>query len=260
MSKTDFLKINGGSYIMFCKYCGAALEEGETNCPECGKSISSEENETANDNVRTLKCTSCGGTDFKKIGRNEYICRYCGSRHFIEQGEKISKDPDAEAKLIAIFEEASAYEKNDMYKKELQVLSKGLQIDPDDCDLLAKLGRVYWRLGYLDRARKYLDKAVLLYPNDPAIYNNIGLLYVSKNMFIEAKRYIEKSIRLLESDPLSATPNDTAVIYGNYALCIGKLGDKQGAIQYLKIAKEKGYVSSSIANICKRLKIDPRNI
>lgn len=245
---------------MFCKYCGAALEEGETNCPECGKSISSEENETANDNVRTLKCTSCGGTDFKKIGRNEYICRYCGSRHFIEQGEKISKDPDAEAKLIAIFEEASAYEKNDMYKKELQVLSKGLQIDPDDCDLLAKLGRVYWRLGYLDRARKYLDKAVLLYPNDPAIYNNIGLLYVSKNMFIEAKRYIEKSIRLLESDPLSATPNDTAVIYGNYALCIGKLGDKQGAIQYLKIAKEKGYNSSSLANVCKRLKINPRNL
>ena len=245
---------------MFCKYCGALIEDDKTVCPKCGKDISVEENETDGNNVRSLICTSCGGTDFKKIGRNEYICRYCGSRSFIEQNKKISDDPDAETKMIAIFDEAAEYERKDMYNNELQVLSKGLQIDPDDCDLLAKLGRVYWRLGYLDRARKYLDKAVLLYPNDPAIYNNIGLLYVSKNMFIEAKQYIEKSIRLLESDPLSATPNDTAVIYGNYALCIGKLGDKQGAIQYLKIAKEKGYVSSSIANICKRLKIDPRNI
>jgi len=245
---------------MFCKYCGALIEDGKTVCPECGKDISVEENETDGNNVRSLICASCGGTDFKKIGRNEYICRYCGSRSFIEQTKESSDDPDAETKMIAIFDEAAEYERKDMYNNELQVLLKGLQIDPDNGDLLAKLGRVYWRLGFLHRAREYLDKALILYPDDPVIYNNTALLYFSKGMYAEAKPYFEKGIRLVEKDPLSAGPNDTAVMYGNYGLCIGLLGDMQEAIRYLKIAKEKGYNSGSLANVCKRLKINPRNL
>ncbi|MBQ3295091.1 MAG: tetratricopeptide repeat protein [Erysipelotrichaceae bacterium] len=216
-------------------------------------------NDTEN-SISSLICDSCGSTDFKKITRGEYVCRYCGKRFLIDQNDAPVTDPEKESELIRIFNEAAGYERKDQYEKELQTLSKGLKIAPDDCTLLTKLGRVYWRLGFLNRAREYLDKAQDLYPDDPVVYNNIALLYLSKNMYEEARPYFEKSIRLVEDDPLSAGYNDTAVIYGNYALCIGLLGEMEEARKYLKIAKKKGYPESSIKNVCKKLKITSWNI
>ena len=216
-------------------------------------------NKTEN-NISSLVCDSCGGTDFRKIGRGEFVCMHCGKHFFTQQNDTAVNDPEKESELIAIFEEAAKYERRNMYEKELQVLSKGFKIAPDDCSLLCKLGRVYWRLGFLNRAREYLDRAQNLYPDDPVVYNNIALLYISKNMYEEARSYLEKSIRLAKDDPLSVIQKDTAVIYGNYALCIGQLGDKDEARSYLKIARDKGYPESSIKNICKRLGISPGSI
>lgn len=245
---------------MFCTKCGTLLSDDETYCPKCGNKVSVKEDEADNDNILSLVCESCGSTKFKMIRKGEYVCRYCGSTFFMKQDEPPQDDPDVSAKLFAIFQEAAKHEENNKYKKELQVLSQGLEIAPDDCTLLTKLGRVYWRLGMFDWSRKYLEKAERLYPNDPVVYNNIALLYLSKNLYAEALPYFEKSVALAETDPISVGNNDTAVIYGNYALCLGLLGDIEQARKYLGIAKKKGYRSGSIKNVCKRLKIDPSSI
>lgn len=240
---------------MFCNKCGALLSDDDIYCPKCGNKVSVQEKE-----VRTLVCESCGSTNFKMIRKGEYVCKHCGSTCFVGQDETDEDVPDADARLLAIFQKAAEYEDKNKYEKELEELSKGLEIAPDNCALLNKLGRVYWRLGMYEWSRDYLDKAKRLYPDDPIAYNNTALLYLSSNMYNEAKPYFEKSIALVEADPLSACKNDRAVIYGNYALCIGLLGDLEQARKYLGIAKEKGYRSGSIKNVCKRLKIDPSSI
>ena len=66
-------------------------------------------------------------------------------------------------------------------------------------------------------------------------------------------RQYEKAVAIIVSDPLSASAEDTAVTYGNYAYCLGKLGDRKNAKKYLSIAKEKGYSKDSIDTICRDL-------
>ena len=244
---------------MFCKHCGALLADDEICCPKCGNKVS-EENETDENRIRSLVCDSCGSTNFKRIGKGEYVCNHCGRIYVMDQDDATYKEPDADARLYAIFDEAAKYEALDKYKKELEVLSKGLEIAPDNCTLLTKLGRVYWRLGMFKWAKEYLDKAEMLYPDDPVVYNNIALLYLSKDLYSEAIPYFEKSMSRVEADPISAGTGDTATIYGNYALCVGLLGELDEARKYLKIAKEKGYPNSSIKNVCKRLNFDSRSI
>ena len=55
---------------------------------------------------------------------------------------------------------------------------------------------------------------------------------------------------------MSACAEDIAITYGNYALCIGKLGDKDGAKEYLTLAKEKGYSKDSINSVCKQVHLN----
>ena len=64
-------------------------------------------NKTEN-NISSLVCDSCGGTDFRKIGRGEFVCMHCGKHFFTQQNDKAVNDPEKESELIAIFEEAAA--------------------------------------------------------------------------------------------------------------------------------------------------------
>ena len=74
---------------------------------------------------------------------------------------------------------------------------------------------------------------------DKKDYSNIGAAYIKLGHYAEAKVQYEKGMSIIESNPMSACADDIAITYGNYALCIGKLGDKQGAKEYLSLAKEK---------------------
>ncbi len=100
---------------------------------------------------------------------------------------------------------------------------------------------------------EYYRIAEDLYPNDPSVYNNIGSNYFKSGHYAQAKEQYEKAVAIIVSDPLSASAEDTAVTYGNYAYCLGKLGDRKNAKKYLSIAKEKGYSKDSIDTICRDL-------
>ena len=210
--------------------------------------------------LESLKCTACGSGKLKKISRSEYICEYCGSRYFLGlRSEDVKADQD-EAQLMPLFLEAQKYERKDAIAKELEILLKGLEIAPDNSTLMLKLGRAYWRLGLLKKASEYLERARQLDPNDPVLYNNIALLYISSKDYEKARLNLEKSFELIKDDPLCVSGNDEAIIYGNYGMVIGKLGNLEEARKYLRIAKEKGYSDSSIKNVCKSIGIDARKI
>ena len=184
------------------------------------------------------------------------FCPACG--HRIQSGTHAQTDRNPETiVLLKILQEASEYEQKDDYQSELRVLSKGLRIAPDSGTLMLRLGRAWWRLGYDQKAMEYYREAERLNPGDPVIYVNIAALYISRGMYAEARLYCRRGIEMIEADPLSVTAGDTAVAYGNYALCLGELGDLAGAKKYLAIAREKGYRRESIENICSRLHLDP---
>ena len=92
-----------------------------------------------------------------------------------------------------------------------------------------------------------------LYPNDPTVYTNIGSAYFKLGHYVEANAQYEKAVAIIASDPMSACAEDLAVAYGNYAYCLGKLGDRKNARKYLSLAKEKGYSKASIDTICREL-------
>jgi Tfp pilus assembly protein PilF len=207
-----------------------------------------------------VSCSSCGSNSLKRVQRGVYLCDYCGSKFFVDDDNRIESAEVADAKLISIFEEAAKHDLKDEFSAELQVLTKGLDLAPQNYKLMIKLGRVYRRLGFAQEALKYYEKAKTLNPRDPTIYTNLGTLYLTREMCTEAKPYYEKAMAMIEADPLSVTPDDAAVTYGNYALCVGKMGDLREARKYLSLAKQKGYSKDSIKHICDVLHFNPKLI
>ena len=128
-----------------------------------------------------------------------------------------------------------------------------MELAPENDFVLLRLGRAYWRLGSIEKALEYYHMAEELYPNDPTVYTNIGSAYFKLGHYAEANAQYEKAVAIIASDPMSACAEDIAVAYGNYAYCLGKLGDMKNAKKYLSIAKEKGYSKDSIDTICREL-------
>lgn len=237
---------------MFCIKCGAALPEGANFCPKCGTKTG------FSDRTPPESCTACGSRALKRVRRGEYLCEHCGSRYHVNGEDGIESEEETEARLTALFVEASEYEARDDIPAELQILLKGLDIAPQNINLLLKLGRSYWRLGQNQKAMEYYERAEVSDPGNPIISIGVGNIYLTQGVYIEAKTLYEKGLSIMEANPLSVTANDIAVSYGNYGYCLGKLGDRKGAKKYLSIAKKKGYNPQSLANVCRQLGLDPR--
>ena len=135
----------------------------------------------------------------------------------------------------------------------MKTLVKALEIAPEDNTVLLRLGRAYWRLGSNEKALEYYRTAEKLYPEDPVVYINIGSVYFKLGQYTQAKAQYETAIEMLRSDPTSACAEDIGAAYGNYAFCLGKLGDRKKKKKYLSLAKEKGYSKASIDTICREL-------
>lgn len=245
---------------MFCIRCGSRLPDDAAFCPACGANADPETEARSEEGAPPAACASCGSRHLRKVRKGEYRCEYCGSRFFADGQDASASEEEVSTELMALFEEAAAYESKDNISAELKVLLKGLDIDPDDCSLLLKLGRAYWRLGLDKKSLEYLRKAEQLYPEDALVYNNIANIHLTRGEYAAAKPLYEKSLAAIEADPLSVSANDVAVVYGNYGNCLGRLGDMKGAKKYLSIAKAKGYSKTSLANVCRQLGLNPKRL
>ena len=157
--------------------------------------------------------------------------------------------------MMDIFVKAAEYAEKDDYQQELQVLTSGFLVDPENCVLFVKLGRCYRRLGMSQKALECYEKAKSLNPDDPTIYANIGVVYMTNGQPEKGKPYFQQAIRMVEADPLSATANDKATLYGNYGRCIGLTGDLEGAREMLIKARDMGYAEKYLKAHCDDLHI-----
>ena len=240
---------------MFCISCGSSLPDNALFCPACGAKVAGEAKPEA-PHLHSLRCTSCGSTNLKKIRTGEYRCEHCGTV-FCTDGQIPGEDREAQdANVAVLLSEAQAYADKGDYQNELRILAKAMELAPEDNTVLLRLGRAYWRLGSHEKAMEYYRIAEELYPGDPIVYVNIGSSFLKLGHYAEAKVQYETGIAIIEADPMSACADDIAVTYGNYALCIGKLGDRKGAKKYLSIAKEKGYDQKSFDIVCKELHLN----
>ena len=200
-----------------------------------------------------MTCPNCGAQLQIDADRAQVFCEHCGTKLYT--GEQMS-DGDVEkheAEAAALLSEAQGYAEKKDYRNELRTLAKAMEIAPENNTVLLRLGRAYWRAGLPEKALEYYHIAEELYPEDPIVYANIGSAYLKLGHNEKAKEQYEKAISMIEADPMSACADDIAITYGNYALCVGRLGDRNTAKKYLSIAKEKGYSKDSIDTICGEL-------
>ena len=237
---------------MFCIFCGAVLPDNAAFCPGCGAKVTGEGN-LEKSHLHPMKCTSCGSSDLRNVYKGKYRCEHCGTILYTDE-QNTSEDQEAVAAQVAVLlSEAVTFAEIKDYQNELRTLIKTMNLAPEDNTVLLRLGRAYWRLGSLEKAMEYYRIAEDLYPNDPSVYNNIGSTYFKSGHYAQAKEQYEKAVTIIVSDPMSACAEDVAITYGNYAYCLGKLGDMKNAKKYLSVAKEKGYSKDSIDTICREL-------
>lgn len=75
---------------MFCISCGKSLPDNFLFCPFCGAKLT-REGKPEEPHLRPLQCTSCGGTNLKKIRTGEYRCEHCGMVFSVD-GQKMKRD------------------------------------------------------------------------------------------------------------------------------------------------------------------------
>jgi len=80
--------------------------------------------------------------------------------------------------------------KCDMAIKEYQ---KGLEINPNDINLINSLGVCFGIMGKLDKAKREFKKAMTINPNEPMVIYNMGLLYQIKGDIDKAVIYLRKA-------------------------------------------------------------------
>ena len=240
---------------MFCKKCGYVLSETDEFCPVCGTKIDSEKPLNA-PVLHPWQCVSCGSNDIRELKAGVFQCAHCNTMFSMEERAEQNDETSEETEVALLLAEAERYAGKTDIRKEIQTLLKALAIDPENNDVLLRLGRAYWKVDLTEKALEYYRKAEALYPEDPIVYSNIAAAYLKQRKNSEAKEQYEKSIAMIEADPFSAVPSDIAVVYGNYALCLGRLGDRKNARKYLSIAKAKGYSPESIRTICQELNLN----
>jgi pilus assembly protein FimV len=96
---------------------------------------------------------------------------------------------------VAIAEELN---KKGHLAEALQVLEKGLKLDPRSNRLRAELARIHLVQKNYDKAAAFLEEAVQLSPNDPQILSKLGEAYVGSKKLEEAEAVYKQ---VLELDP-----------------------------------------------------------
>ncbi len=78
----------------------------------------------------------------------------------------------------------------------LQLIKKALKLKPGSGYIIDSLGWVYFRLGDMEKAKKYLLQAAELEPNDPTIQEHLGELYERLGDKRRALRHYQRSLNL----------------------------------------------------------------
>ncbi len=84
---------------------------------------------------------------------------------------------------------------NQNLQKALEYIQLAVRLKPESGYIRDSLGWVYFRLGYLEKAKTELEKALVLQPADPHIYDHLGDTY---RAMINRTKALEKYRKALE--------------------------------------------------------------
>ncbi len=102
-----------------------------------------------------------------------------------------------------LFELGVLYDKQQRSDAAIETMERVLEIDPDHADALNYIGYTYADKGiHLDQAEEMIRRALEQKPENGYIIDSLGWLYYQRGMYEKAATHIEKAARLVPDDPI----------------------------------------------------------
>ncbi len=188
--------------------------------------------------------------------------QYGEMRKVLDEAEKLSEGPqDKEAVLFmrgAMFEKLKNYDaaeaefrkvlaanpqsagalnylgymladRNVRLEEALKLISKAVELEPQNGAFLDSLGWVFYRMNRLDEAESQLRRALERISNDPTIHDHLGDVYMKQGRLKDAIQQWQNSLREWESSPQSEMdPAEVAKINRKLENARVRLAKEQG--------------------------------
>lgn len=180
-----------------------------------------------------MKCDYCGSE--MHLNGNMYVCNDCFTTYIVKKDAVVKKYvvPDEFAreykKMSSIFTSNNSEKKFNAAQSLLQIYS--------NCPALWNLlGVLYREKNQIEDALKCYEKALNLNPDYTQIIVNTAISYYKLNDLEKANQKMEIAYAKMDA----SAPN-YEVMLGNYALIVGKMGDKDKATKLINEAEARGY-------------------
>jgi len=85
-------------------------------------------------------------------------------------------------------------ERNERLEEALELIKRALDIDPSNGSFLDSLGWIYFKLGKLDLAKKYLEESALYERRSADVQEHLGDLYYKLGRLDDARKHWQKAL------------------------------------------------------------------
>lgn len=85
-------------------------------------------------------------------------------------------------------------ERNERLEEALELIKRALDIDPSNGSFLDSLGWIYFKLGKLDLAQKYLEESALYERRSADVQEHLGDLYYKLGRLDDARKHWQKAL------------------------------------------------------------------
>ncbi len=143
----------------------------------------------------------------------------------------LAKEQDSKQKLELLIMQAELYSIQKKYPQAIDVLTRTLQDNPDNRELLYARSLTAEKMGNIAAMEADLQKILAQDPNDVTALNALGYsLADHTTRYEEAEKYLQKALKLKPDD---------AMIVDSYGWLQFKKGNLADALKYLQTAHKK---------------------
>jgi len=236
--------VYGGALFIFALIHAILLKprkvdfsEATTTCEKCGKTFESR-NKLEVDTDQGYICKNCQSSDSSKSDKKDLDellneAKSCEEKKDYDRMASICIEatnayPDT-SEAHKLLGTAYAYQKK--FINAVNALEKSIELDGNNADAYAMLGRTLLENGDHTAAIQPLEKAIELQPSHPEAEFKLG------NVHFQLGNY-DEAIRLYES---YSKKYDFPWVFFNIGVSYHHIGDEDKAIEYVKIAADKGH-------------------
>jgi len=133
------------------------------------------------------------------------------------------------------------YSQLNLYDEAMKVFQSVLDLNPKFAFALNNLGSVYYHQGNLKKAERHFKKAISLKADEPSFHVNLGTLYLEKKKDADAKAEWKKAIAL---DPGALTKSSGVIM-----TAAGRTSPMERYLFMARFFAVKGSVELTIENL-----------